>query len=83
MASQNQIAHLFRIGKVVEKSATDKKSEVWKSFMLLHYADGTSKNDYANYVKCKICETGSDIQVAVAPPPSSGGATCSFRWRHF
>ena len=55
MASQNQIAHLFRIGKVVEKSATDKKSEVWKSFMLLHYADGTSKNDYANYVKCKIC----------------------------
>ena len=28
-------------------------------------------------------QQGSDIQVAVAPPPSSGGATCSFRWRHF
>ena len=48
MASQNQIA------QVVEKSATDKKkSEVWKSFMLLHCADSTSKNDHANYVKAQ------------------------------
>ena len=24
----------------------------------------------------------SDKQVAVAPPSTSGGATCKFRWRH-
>ena len=51
-SSQNQIEHLFRIGKVVEKPAKNKKSGAWNSFVRIHYVPS---NEYANFLKCKSC----------------------------
>ena len=51
-SSQNQIEHLFRIGKVVEKPAKNKKNNVWNSFVQIHYVPS---NEYANFLKRKSC----------------------------